>query len=134
MITSPPPDASVAGFMAFEYFDTARALAMFGSAQSFRKILQMALDSLGTDVEKIEALLQAGDLTAASHLLHGIKGFAPIFCCDALCARIAAVERSSKTERIEQVLQDYAQLAPSLSQWRDEMAHYLAHGGPPPAP
>lgn len=134
MITSPPQDASAAGSTAFEYFDTARALAMFGSAQSFRKILQMALDSLGTDVERIEALLQAGDLKAASHLLHGIKGFAPIFCCDALCARIAALERSSKTERIEQVLQDYAQLAPSLTRWRDEMAHYLAHGGPPPAP
>lgn len=125
MPASSPPDASAAGFMVFEYFDTARALAMFGSAQSFRKILQMALDSLGTDVEKIEALLQAGDLKAASHLLHGIKGFAPIFCGDALSARIAEVERSSKIEAIEPVRNAYRDLMPALLRWGDEMRQYL---------
>lgn len=133
MITSPPPDASAADFTAFEHFDTAQALAMFGSAQSFRKILEMALDSLNTDLIKIESSLEAGDLKAASHLLHGIKGFAPIFCRDALCARIAALERSSKIDAIEQVLPNYVQLAPLLSRWRDEMAHYLTHGDRPAA-
>lgn len=121
-----PPDG--------QYFDTARALAMFGSEQSFRKILQMAFDSLSIDVDKTGELLQRGDQQAASQILHGIKGFAPIFGGDALCARITALERSSKTDPIEQVRQDYAQLAPALSQWRDEMAHYLATVGSQPAP
>ena len=134
MTASPTADVRAAGFAAFEHFDTAQALAMFGSVQSFRKILEMALDSLNTDLIKIEAALEVGDLKAASHLLHGIKGFAPIFCRDALCARVAELERSCKTDVVEQVLPNYAQLAPMLSKWRDEMAHYLTHGDLPSTP
>jgi|CXWL01.1.fsa_nt_gi HPt (histidine-containing phosphotransfer) domain-containing protein len=98
---------------------------MFGSEQSFRKVLQMALDSLTTDIVKIEELLRGGDLKEASRLLHGIKGFAPIFCGETLSAQIADVERSSKTDLIEQVRQVYLDLMPALSQWRGEIGRHL---------
>ena len=108
------------------YFDPARALTMFGSEQSFRKVLQMAFDCLATDIDKIGALLDRGERTDASHLLHAIKGFAPIFCGDALSARIAELERLSKAEPIELVRLQYAGLKPALIQWCGEIKRHLA--------
>lgn len=117
---------------ALVYLDVARALTMFGSEQSFRKILQMALDNLTTDVEKIAELLKGGDLQGASHLLHGIKGFAPIFCGDALSTQIAEVERSSKADAIDLVRRAYQELMPALAQWRNEIQRYLVGLGNAP--
>ncbi len=111
---------------AFECFDPARAQTMFGSEQSLRKVLQMAFDSLATDVDKIGELLDRGELKQASHLLHGIKGFAPIFCGSALSARIADLERSSKTEPLAQVRNRYGDLKPVLIQWCGEIERHLA--------
>lgn len=99
---------------------------MFGSEQSLRKVLQMAFESLVTDIDRIGLLLDTGELKEASHLLHGIKGFAPIFCGDALSARIAELERSSKTDAIEQVRHRYGDLKPALVQWRGEIERHLA--------
>lgn len=102
---------------------------MFGSEQIFRKILQMAHDTLTTDVQEIAALLEGGDLHGAAHRLHGIKGFAPIFCGDALSTQIAEVERSSRADAIDRVRCAYRDLMPALTQWRNEIQHYLVGSG-----
>jgi|CXWL01.1.fsa_nt_gi HPt (histidine-containing phosphotransfer) domain-containing protein len=107
------------------YLDMVRALAMFGSEDGMRPIMEMAIQRLDEEIGAIARSLRANDTATASHLLHGIKGFAPIFCSDQLAEQIGEVERLSKTVTAPQVAVAYDALAPALTRLRDEMNAYL---------
>lgn len=107
------------------FLNVAQALTMLGSEDALRNIMDMAVQRLDEEIGAIAAHLQAGDTAAASHMLHGIKGFAPIFCSDQLTEQVAHVEGLSKALSAPEVNLAYAALAPSLARLRDEMRAYL---------
>jgi HPt (histidine-containing phosphotransfer) domain-containing protein len=89
-----------------------------GGVQSLLGTLQASLEQ---DLPEIQARLDAGNLGGANELLHQLKGFAPVFCVDALVDQVVRVERLSKGQDLAPVREAYAQLAPHLQQLLDEV-------------
>jgi hypothetical protein len=58
-----------------------------------------------------------------------MKGFLPIFCGDALCAELSAVEGLSKTPSSTEVAPAYAALRPKLDQLLAEVVAFLKNHG-----
>lgn len=105
--------------------DVVRARSRLGNADSLQRIMRMAAQRLDDEIDAITASLARGDVAGANHMLHGIKGFAPIFCNDQLCEQISHVEQLSKTETAQRVATVYHELAPRLARLRDEMKSFL---------
>lgn len=99
---------------------------MMGSAVSLRRILQTVDASLTGSIPEIKNALQDGDVATANHLLHGIKGYAPIFCSDALVQQVIQVEGLSKTETAARMKPLFAELALKLERLQLELRVYLA--------
>ncbi len=106
--------------------DIARGVEMMGSETSLRKILKTVVDSLTTNLPAIEAALAQGDVALASRLLHGIKGYVPIFCTDSLIAQVAHLEGLSKTATAAEMAPLYATLAPRLAALLTEVKTFVA--------
>ena len=98
---------------------------MLGDEESLAELLELALQGLERDIPAIAQHLAQDDAKAANQLLHAIKGFAPIFCSAELAQQITVVEALSKTASAAEVTPLYAQLAPGLSQLRDEIGVHL---------
>jgi HPt (histidine-containing phosphotransfer) domain-containing protein len=111
------------------YLDTAHAIAQLGDADALPPMLAMLEESLARDVPQITALLDSGDVPGANRLLHPMKGFLPIFCGDALCAELSAVEGLSKTPSSTEVAPAYAALRPKLDQLLAEVVAFLKNHG-----
>jgi HPt (histidine-containing phosphotransfer) domain-containing protein len=115
--------------------DVALGLEMLGDEESLAELLELALQGLERDIPAVAQHLSQGDAKGANQLLHAIKGFAPIFCCPELVQQITAVEALSKTASAAEITPLYAQLAPGLSQLRDEICVHLGRtpggGGAP---
>ena len=99
---------------------------MMGSAVSLRRILQTVDASLTGSIPEINNALQDGDMATANRLLHGIKGYAPIFCSDAFVQQVIHVEGQSKTETAAPMKPLFADLAPKLERLLQELRIYLA--------
>jgi len=110
------------------HLDTALALSQIGDAEAMQGMLVMLEDTLASDVPKITDLLLQGDVAGASHILHPLKGFIPIFCNAALCDHVSQVELLSKSADSAAVSAAYAALRPKLEQLLAEVAVYLADG------
>jgi HPt (histidine-containing phosphotransfer) domain-containing protein len=106
--------------------DIERGVGMMGSAASLGKILKTVAVSMADSLPKMSAALQAGDVHSANALLHAIKGYVPIFSTDALVERVTHVEKLSKTEPIEVVAPEFAQLMPQLQGLLAEIDVFLA--------
>lgn len=106
--------------------DTDRALDYVGDMHNVVTLLHTLAQSLQNDLPQIQPLLEAGDLPGANRLLHQIKGFAPVFCVDALVAEVVAVERQSKGSDLQATRTAYAHLAPQLQQLLTEVQAALA--------
>jgi HPt (histidine-containing phosphotransfer) domain-containing protein len=111
------------------FLDIALALEQIGDAQAMQGMLSMLEESLARDIPRVADLLDAGDVKGANRLLHGLKGFVPIFCVEALCAHVTRVEEFSKTADSGPVAQAYATLMPDLEQLQAEVAMYLNEQG-----
>lgn len=111
------------------FLNIALALEQIGDAQAMQGMLTMLEESLARDVPRIADLLSAGDVRAANRLLHGLKGFIPIFCADALCSHVTRVEEMSKTGEASDVSMAYAVLMPDLELLQSEVAGYLNDQG-----
>ena len=109
--------------------DTDLAMSQIGDAQAMQDMLVMLQDALANDVPKVSSLIQAGDVSAANHLLHTLKGFIPIFCRDALCHAVVRVEGLSKAPASPDLAIAYAALRPYLEQLHAEVSAYLADAG-----
>ena len=103
-----------------------RAMEYVGDMQGVMTLLETLQQSLQDDLPQIQAMLDAGDLPGANRLLHQFKGFAPVFCVDALVADVIKVEALSKGTDLEAVRQAYAQLGPQLQQLLVEVRAQLA--------
>lgn len=109
--------------------DVARGVGMMGSETSLRKILKTVVESMGSSLPAIEAALAQGDAALASRLLHGIKGYTPIFCTDSLIAQVAHLEGVSKTATAAEIAPLFAQLAPRLVSLLTEVKTFVAQPG-----
>jgi HPt (histidine-containing phosphotransfer) domain-containing protein len=107
------------------YLDIPKALESVGDQDSLIEMLGVLQDSLASDVPQITLLMAQARVPEAGALLHALKGFAPIFCTDALCAHISQVELLSKTTDGGAVVQAYAHLGPQLVQLQGEIRQYL---------
>jgi HPt (histidine-containing phosphotransfer) domain-containing protein len=107
------------------YLDIPKALESVGDREALLDMLGVLQDSLATDVPQIAHLIAQLRGPEAGALLHALKGFAPVFCTDALCAHIAQVELLSKTADGGDVVHAYAHLGPQLVQLQGEIHQYL---------
>ena len=103
-----------------------RAKEYVGDMASMLALLGTLEQSLQNDLPQIQERLDAGDLQGANGVLHQIKGFAPVFCTEALVADIVRVEGISKGADLQSVRSAYAQLAPQLLQLMAEVRGFLA--------
>jgi HPt (histidine-containing phosphotransfer) domain-containing protein len=106
--------------------DIERGVGMMGSAALAGENPQDRGRSMADSLPKMSAALQAGDVHSANALLHAIKGYVPIFSTDALVERVTHVEKLSKTEPIEVVAPEFAQLMPQLQGLLAEIDVFLA--------
>ena len=103
-----------------------RAMAYVGDIQSVLSLLGTLAQSLQGDLPRIQARLDDGDLPGVHRLLHQFKGFAPVFCTEALSDAVVRVEGLSKGSDLQAVRTAYAQLAPGLQQLLAEVQAELA--------
>lgn len=113
------------GMAGFEFLDVERALEQIGEVAALHEMLDMLQASLDRDLPQIRLLLSQGDVKSANRLLHALKGFIPIFCTDALCEHVAAVEQASKTGSAAEVAQAFAPLEPKLQKLQAEIDAHL---------
>ena len=97
-----------------------------GDLDGVLNLLGTLQTSLQTDLPRIQTLLDSGDLPGANHLLHQLKGFAPVFCVDTLVAQVVQVEKLSKGDDLQAVRGAYARLQPQLQQLLTEIRARLA--------
>lgn len=106
--------------------DVARGIGMMGSEASLRKILKTVETSLVSSLPEIQQALAMEDVKTVNRLLHGIKGYAPIFCSDALIEQIQQVEVVSKTATAAVLAPLFVELAPHLESLLLEIQSYGA--------
>lgn len=107
------------------YLDVGRALDQIGDLPALNDMLDMLQVSLNRDIPQIERLLAENNVLLANRMLHALKGFIPIFCTDALCDEVTAIEMLSKTGTAEQVKAAYVLLSPKLEQLQAEVDAHL---------
>lgn len=108
------------------YLDLQRALDQIGDLPALNDMLDMLQVSLTRDIPQITSLLAQNNILLANRMLHALKGFIPIFCSDALCDEVAAIEMLSKTGTAQEVGASFALLSPKLEQLQGEIE---AHSG-----
>lgn len=102
-----------------------RTLAYVGDMQGVQSLLATLQQSLQDDLPHIQSRLDAGDLPGANRLLHQLKGFAPVFCTEALVTEVVRVEGLSKGTDLQAVRTAYQQLGPQLDQLLAEVKAQL---------
>ena len=107
-------------------FEPQRGLDMMGSADSLCKILRTVDESLSASLPEIRAALDQGDVAKVNRVLHGIKGYVPIFCSDDLVAQVTYIEGLSKTASAGEIASLYAQLEPQFQSLLADIRVYLA--------
>ena len=106
-------------------------MEFIGDEAGFLSLLKTLHKTLTTDIPLMTDLLRQDDVAGANRLMHQVKGFAPVFCVDALVEHVVAVEALSKHGDAPQVRAAFARLAPQLEQLRSEVAaHLKAHQHP----
>jgi HPt (histidine-containing phosphotransfer) domain-containing protein len=70
----------------FAYLSVERGMEFIGDEAGFLSLLKTLHKTLSTDIPLITELLSKDDVNGANRLLHQVKGFAPVFCVDALVA------------------------------------------------
>ena len=110
----------------FAYLSVERGMEFIGDEAGFLSLLKTLHKTLTTDIPLITNLLSKGDVNGANRLLHQVKGFAPVFCVDALVEHVASVEALSKHGDADEVRAAFALMAPKLEQLCTEVALHLA--------
>lgn len=111
---------------AFSYFALDIGMAMMGTEASLRKILKTVETSLSANIPEIWKALEEDNISVANRLLHGIKGYVPIFCAEALVDQVTQTEILSKTASAAEVKPHFALLAPKLESLLVEIRAYGA--------
>ena len=74
-----------------------KAAGYLGDLQSAQQLLMTLQSTLASDMPQVETAIQANDFVLLQNKLHQLKGFAPVFCTDALVAEILSTETLCKT-------------------------------------
>jgi HPt (histidine-containing phosphotransfer) domain-containing protein len=101
-------------------------MEFIGDETGFLSLLKTLHKTLTSDIALISDLLARDDVPGANRLLHQVKGFAPVFCVDALVEHVVQVEVLSKHGDTAEVSEAFRKLAPQLEQLRNEVAAHLA--------
>ncbi len=104
-----------------QYLEFDRALEVIGDLPALHDLLDKLQTTLTRDIPHIEQLLAENNVFVANRTLHSLKGFLPVFCCDALCNEVAAIELLSQTASAADVSLAYASLSPKLLQLQIEV-------------
>jgi HPt (histidine-containing phosphotransfer) domain-containing protein len=110
----------------FAYLSVERGMEFIGDEAGFLSLLKTLHKTLSTDIPRITELLSQDDVNGANRLLHQVKGFAPVFCVDALVEHVVTVEALSKHGDAPEVRDAFSLMAPQLEQLRSEVAAHLA--------
>jgi HPt (histidine-containing phosphotransfer) domain-containing protein len=111
----------------FAYLSVERGMEFIGDETGFLSLLKTLHQTLSTDINLINDLLAKDDVGGANRLLHQVKGFAPVFCVDALVEHVVQVEALSKHGDAPEIRAAFTRLAPELAQLRNEVAAHLAN-------
>jgi HPt (histidine-containing phosphotransfer) domain-containing protein len=111
---------------AFNFLSVERGMEFIGDETGFLSLLKTLHKTLTSDIALISDLLARDDVPGANRLLHQVKGFAPVFCVDALVEHVVQVEVLSKHGDTAEVSEAFRKLAPQLEQLRNEVAAHLA--------
>ena len=74
----------------------AKAIAYLGDMQSAQQLLATLQKTLASDLPLIEGAIQAENFELLQTKWHQLKGFAPVFCVDALIEKIVETESACK--------------------------------------
>lgn len=74
----------------------AKAVGYLGDIQSAQQLLATLQTTLASDIPNIETAIQATDFELLQTKWHQLKGFAPVFCADALVEEISQTEQLCK--------------------------------------
>lgn len=110
---------------AFNFLSVERGMEFIGDETGFLSLLKTLHKTLTSDIALISDLLARDDVPGANRLLHQVKGFAPVFCVDALVEHVVQVEVLSKHGETAEVSEAFRKLAPQLEQLRNEVAAHL---------
>jgi HPt (histidine-containing phosphotransfer) domain-containing protein len=113
----------------------AKAIGYLGDGQSAQHLLATLEGTLASDIPQIEAAILAHDFELLQTKWHQLKGFAPVFCADALVEEISQTERLCKTTSTDSsqnnALQASTDLLTQLKQLQSEVLAQLASPPPP---
>jgi two-component system, sensor histidine kinase and response regulator len=86
-----------------------------GNVQRLGRLLRIFRDGHAGDTDKLRALLEAGDMTAAERLVHGLKGASGAICLGAVFERAAAMnDRIRAGVGVAEIAADLPPLAAAL--------------------
>jgi HPt (histidine-containing phosphotransfer) domain-containing protein len=74
----------------------AKAIAYLGDMQSAQQLLATLHTTLASDLPLIEGAIQVKNFELLQTKWHQLKGFAPVFCADALIEKIVETESACK--------------------------------------
>lgn len=126
--SSPTSSAPVGSNPPLEHLSVEIGVGMMGSEDALRSILATVDLNLTGNIPDIWKALEADDIAVANRLLHGIKGYVPIFCTDPLVDQVTQTEVFSKTASAADVKPLFAELAPKLEQLLVEIRAFIAQG------
>ena len=111
------------------YLSMDKAVGYLGQLESAHQLLATLQSTLQADALQIEQAIQTQNFAVLQTKWHQLKGFAPVFCQDALLVDIVHTEKlcqqTSTAELASQALQVSAQLLSKLQALQAEVALQL---------
>jgi HPt (histidine-containing phosphotransfer) domain-containing protein len=80
-----------------KYLSMAKAIQYVGDAASAAQLLTTLQSTLASETHEIAQAIEAKNFETLKKNFHQIKGFAPVFCHDALLSQITSTEALCKT-------------------------------------
>ena len=115
--------------MAPSYLSMDKAVDYLGNIQSVHQLLATLQDTLAADTLQIDRAIQAQDFVLLQTKWHQLKGFAPVFCQEALLVDISRTEKlchqTTTAELASHALQISMQLLTKLQTLQAEVALQL---------
>lgn len=103
-----------------------RTATYVGGMDGAFALLEVLQQSLPTDIDILNATIAQADLIGAQHVLHQLKGFAPVVCGDDLVDLIHEAEALSLGKDAHALQRQWTVLVPKLQQLQDEVNACMA--------
>ena len=110
----------------FQYLSTQRAAEFIGDSTGVKRLLGTLKETLHNDLPALRQRLDQDDTQGVNDLLHQFKGFAPVFCVDALVEQVIRVEAISKNASMDELRSALLPLLEQLDVLKAEVERELA--------